>query len=33
MFGPIRIDYGYPLNPEKYQSSSGRLHMSTGFRF
>jgi outer membrane protein insertion porin family len=33
MFGPIRVDYGYPLNPKKHQSSSGRLHMSTGFRF
>lgn len=33
MFGPIRVDYGYPLNPNKRQSSSGRLHMSTGFRF
>jgi len=33
MFGPIRVDYGYPLNPNKNQSSSGRLHMSTGFRF
>lgn len=30
--GPIRVDYGYPLNPEDYQSS-GRLHLSTGFRF
>lgn len=33
MLGPIRIDYGFPLNPDEYQSSSGRLHMSTGFRF
>jgi len=33
MFGPIRVDYGYPLNPGRHQSSSGRLHMSTGFRF
>lgn len=33
MFGPIRVDYGYPLNPSSRQSSSGRLHMSTGFRF
>jgi outer membrane protein insertion porin family len=33
MLGPIRIDYGFPLNPDRHQSSSGRLHMSTGFRF
>ncbi|MFA7691793.1 MAG: outer membrane protein assembly factor BamA [Candidatus Hydrogenedentes bacterium] len=33
MLGPIRVDYGYPLNPGRHQSSSGRLHMSTGFRF
>lgn len=33
MFGPIRVDYGYPLNPNRYQSSSGRLHLATGFRF
>ncbi len=33
MLGPIRVDYGFPLNPKRHQSSSGRLHMSTGFRF
>ncbi len=33
MLGPIRVDYGHPLNPKKHQSKSGRLHMSTGFRF
>lgn len=33
MFGPIRVDYGHPLNAKRHQSSSGRLHMSTGFRF
>ena len=33
MLGPVRVDYGYPLNPDKNQSDSGRLHMSTGFRF
>ena len=33
MLGPVRVDYGYPLNPKKHQSDSGRLHMSTGFRF
>jgi outer membrane protein assembly factor BamA len=33
MLGPIRVDYGFPLNPKRHQSSSARLHMSTGFRF
>ena len=30
--GPIRIDYGFPLNPDEDQGS-GRLHMMTGLRF
>ncbi len=30
--GPIRVDYGFPLNPEGDQGS-GRLHLQTGFRF
>jgi len=30
--GPIRIDYGIPLNPDEDQGS-GRLHLQTGFRF
>ncbi len=30
--GPIRVDYGYPLNPDEDQGS-GRLHLSSGFRF
>lgn len=30
--GPIRVDYGYPLNPDEDQGS-GRLHLMTGFRF
>lgn len=30
--GPIRVDYGFPLNPDKDQGN-GRLHLSTGFRF
>lgn len=33
MFGPIRVDYAYPLNPKRHQSSSARFHLSTGFRF
>lgn len=30
--GPVRIDYGFPLNPDGDQGS-GRLHLLTGFRF
>lgn len=30
--GPIRIDYGFPLNPDEDQGS-GRLHLQTGLRF
>jgi len=30
--GPIRIDYGIPLNPDDDQGS-GRLHLMTGLRF
>ena len=30
--GPLRIDYGFPINPDEHQGS-GRLHISTGFRF
>lgn len=30
--GPIRLDYGIPINPEDYQGN-GRLHLTTGFRF
>ncbi len=30
--GPIRIDYGFALNPDKDQGS-GHLHLMTGFRF
>lgn len=31
--GPIRVDVGYPLNPDDSQSSSPRVHLLTGFRF
>lgn len=31
-FGPIRVDYGFALNPRDDQPS-GRLHLSTGFNF
>lgn len=30
--GPIRLDYGVPLNPDEDQGS-GRLHLQTGLRF
>jgi len=30
--GPIRIDYGIPINPDEDQGS-GRMHLMTGFRF
>ena len=30
--GPVRVDYGIPLNPDSDQGS-GRLHLQTGFRF
>jgi len=30
--GPIRVDYGFPLNPDKDQGS-GRLHLISGIRF
>ncbi len=33
MLGPIRVDYGFPLNPDGTQSSSGRLHLATGYKF
>jgi len=30
--GPIRVDYGFPINPED-DEGSGRLHLQSGFRF
>ena len=30
--GPIRVDYGIPINPDENQGN-GRLHLMTGFRF
>ncbi len=30
--GPIRLDYGYPLNPDDDQGS-GRIHFTTGISF
>ncbi|MDZ4861660.1 MAG: outer membrane protein assembly factor BamA [Candidatus Hydrogenedentes bacterium] len=32
MMGPIRLDYGFPLNPDDDQGS-GKLHLQGGFRF
>lgn len=31
-FGPVRMDYGFAINPRNDQPS-GRLHLSTGFAF
>ncbi len=33
MLGPVRLDYAHPINPDRYQSSSGRLHFQTGMGF
>ncbi len=30
--GPVRVDYGIPINPDKDQGN-GRLHLTTGFSF
>jgi outer membrane protein insertion porin family len=30
--GPVRVDYGIPINPDENQGN-GRLHLMTGFRF
>lgn len=30
--GPMRIDYGFPLNPDDDQGN-GEIHLTTGFRF
>ena len=31
--GPIKVDYGYPLNPEKGQKKKGRFHFSVSHGF
>lgn len=31
-FGPVRLDYGFAINPDSDQGS-GQLHFSSGFRF
>ncbi len=31
--GPVRLDYAMPINPDRFQSSSGRLHFQTGLSF
>lgn len=33
MLGPVRLDYAHPINPGRYQSSSGRFHFQTGMGF
>jgi outer membrane protein insertion porin family len=30
--GPMRLDYGYPLNPDDDQGG-GQIHFTTGFSF
>lgn len=32
-FGPVRIDYGYRLNPDEFDSTGGKLHFTSGIRF
>jgi len=32
-FGPVRVDYGYRVNPDEFESSGGKLHLTSGFRF
>ena len=32
-FGPVRLDYGFRLNPDESQSTGGKLHLTSGFRF
>ena len=32
LMGPIRVDYGFPLNPDGSQGS-GRMHLQAGFNF
>ncbi|HOT50040.1 MAG TPA: BamA/TamA family outer membrane protein, partial [Candidatus Hydrogenedentes bacterium] len=31
--GPLRVDWGVPINPDSDQVRSGRLHLMTGFAF
>ena len=31
--GPVRIDYGYRLNPDSTQGNGGKLHLTSGLRF
>ncbi len=31
--GPMRVDWGIPINPDSDQKRSGRLHLMTGFSF
>jgi outer membrane protein insertion porin family len=31
--GPIRLDYGIPLQSDKFNNSSGRFQFSVGYQF
>jgi len=33
LIGPLRVDYGFPLNPDSTQSDSGRIHLQSSLRF
>lgn len=33
VFGPVRIDWGFPINPDDDQGSSPRIHLNAGFGF
>jgi len=32
-FGPVKLDYGFPINPDKGERKSGRLHFSASRSF
>lgn len=32
-FGPVRLDYGWPINPDRNEKQSGRLHFSASRDF
>ena len=32
-FGPVKLDYGWPLNPERGEKQTGRIHFSASREF
>jgi outer membrane protein insertion porin family len=32
-FGPVRLDYGWPINPDRNERQSGRVHFSASRAF